>query len=109
MSKTKKLLTKLSYPILGNLSTKIQEELENKLNIGPHNKDFYDGAKATIFSSITNLVPYGYLAYDFLIKSKLDVYLNESNPETMDILARSILVAIAGISTEFFYRITKAL
>ena len=27
----------------------------------------------------------------------------------MDMLARSILVAIAGISTEFFYRITKAL
>ena len=108
MSKAKKILTKLSYPILGNLSTILQERLEDKLNISEYNKNFYDGSKATLISSIANLVPYACLAYNFLIKSKLDSYLNNPNSETMDMLLRATLVGVVGISAEFFYRLNRA-
>ena len=100
MSKIKKVLTKLSYPILGSLSNKVQNRLEEKM-------ESYNGAEATFISTLTNLIPYGYAAYN-LIKPNIHQYLNEPNVETMDILAKMVLIVGVGIFAETAYRLNKA-
>ncbi|MFA6462318.1 MAG: hypothetical protein WCV90_08705 [Candidatus Woesearchaeota archaeon] len=80
--------SKLSYPILGNLSEGLQSGIEERLG-----KKYYNTVHATRLSLATNTLTYSYLFYELSIATSQDPYMGiiyGSAFGAMELMVRSL-------------------